>query len=77
MITTMNPTFLRDGLHLLSILMLMLPFESFLVKGDILPISDLPGEVHGDVPEAPSAFSDGSFTNPSMPHFGLASAAVW
>ena len=52
-------------------------FRKLSGEGDILPVPDLPDKVHGDVPESPSAFSDGSFTNPSMPHFGLAAAAVW
>ena len=61
----------RDGLRLLNILMSNQPSESFLVR---VIFSD---KVQGDVPESPTAFSDASFTNPSMPHFGLASAAVW
>ena len=52
-------------------------FPSRPVPPEILPIPGLPAPVLGSPPESPSAFSDGSFTNPSLPHFGLASAAVW
>ena len=52
-------------------------FRAFTGDGDVLPIPQLPPKVEGDIPEQPSAFSDGAFTNPTKPHLGLASAAVW
>ena len=52
-------------------------FRQISGEGEILPIPSLPAPVLGSPPESPSAFSDGSFTNPSLPHFGLASADVW
>ena len=52
-------------------------FRKLSGEGDILPVPSLPDQVQGTPPDTPSAFSDGSFTNPSLPHFGLASAAVW
>ena len=41
-------------------------FRKLYGEGDILPIPDLPEKVHGELPEAPSAFSDGSFTHPCL-----------
>ena len=52
-------------------------FRKLSGEGEVLPIPSLPAQVHGTPPDSPSAFSDGSFTNPTLPHFGLASAAVW
>ena len=52
-------------------------FRKLSGEGEVLPIPKLPAPVQGTPPADPSAFSDGSFTCPSLPHYGLASAAVW
>ena len=46
-------------------------------EGGVLDDPALPKAVHGSLPQEPYAYSDGSFTSPTLSAFGLASAAVW
>eukprot|EP00973_Karenia_brevis_P076042 10562658-Karenia_brevis.AAC.1 len=52
-------------------------FRHLTGDGVLLEDPPMPPFVHGTPPEAPNSFSDGSFTNPRKPVFGLATAAVW
>ena len=45
--------------------------------GDVFSSPAVLPPVIGQTPDEPSAFSDGSFTNPTLPQFGLASSEVW
>eukprot|EP00973_Karenia_brevis_P007741 1051382-Karenia_brevis.AAC.1 len=45
--------------------------------GDKFTPPPLPQHVQGTAPNTYNAFSDGSFTHPTLPHFGLISAGVW
>ena len=44
---------------------------------EILTPPLLPAAVTSTTPDDPTAYSDGAFTNPTQPVYGLATAAVW
>ena len=52
-------------------------FRQLTGEGVALEAPPLPNPVHGEAPEEPNCFSDGSFTKPAAPEYGLDSAAVW
>ena len=52
-------------------------FRAITGDGQKPPSPPLPQGVQGTPSPQPDVFSDGSFTHLSIPHYGLASAAVW
>ena len=52
-------------------------FRRLTGEGVVLEAALLPMAVQGDAPDDPNCFSDGSFTKPAAPEYGLDSAAVW